>query len=71
MQPPAGEGAGVLQRFLVEKGVGEKQERVVGAPRAPSPPGKSRGPQGEPSARFPQITQLKIASNPFAKGFRD
>lgn len=33
--------------------------------------GKSRGPQGEPSARFPQITQLKIASNPFAKGFRD
>ena len=28
MQPPAGEGAGVLQRFLVEKGVGEKQESI-------------------------------------------
>lgn len=51
--------------------MGEEQRGEWRAPTAPSPMGKSRGPQGEPSARFPQITQLKIASNPFAKGFRD
>lgn len=72
MQPPAGEGAGVLQPVSGGEGSGgEAEGRVAGAPTAPSPPGKSRGPQSEPSARFPQITQLKIASNPFAKGFRD
>ena len=71
MQPPAREGAGVFQPFLVENGSGGGAEgRVAGSYRS-LPYGESRGPQGEPSARFPQITQLKIASNPFAKGFRD
>lgn len=46
---------------------------TLGYPGAPSPSAGAPATRSMPTPQPPppQITQLKIASNPFAKGFRD